>query len=195
MTDNLYKLKGGTKLPITSQRKIKEDDQKVEDDKLTKLTERVDEIEAKIPNVAEVVKTLKIGGKNQLELRDIKGARLDMRDQRWHGGGGNTAVVALSDVATPSLDASTGIEFTLIATGDRTIAVPSSPTNGQKITIRHFASGGARTLALNTGTGGFRFGTDLTSLSQTASGKTDYIGAIYNLTDNKWDVVAYIKGY
>ena len=61
--------------------------------------------------------------------------------------------------------------------------------------IQHYASGGARTLALNTGAGGFRFGSDIAALTQTASGKTDYIGAIYNGTDSFWDVVGYVKGF
>lgn len=104
-------------------------------------------------------------------------------------------VVALSDGATPALDASLGTVFRLAAAGNRTIAVPSNATAGQKIVIQHYASGGARTLALNTGAGGFRFGTDVTALTETASGKTDYIGCIYNDTDSKWDVVAYAKGY
>lgn len=104
-------------------------------------------------------------------------------------------VVTLSDGATPALDASLGTVFVLTAAGDRTIAVPSNATAGQKIVIRHLASGGARTLALNSGAGGFRFGTSITALTQTASGKTDYIGCIYNSTDSKWDVVAYSKGF
>ncbi|CAB4177312.1 hypothetical protein UFOVP998_10 [uncultured Caudovirales phage] len=103
--------------------------------------------------------------------------------------------VTLTDGATPALNAALGDTFTLTAAGDRTIAVPSNPSADQKITIRHLASGGARTLALNSGTGGFRFGSDVTALTQTASGKTDYIGCIYNATDNKWDVVAVVKGY
>ncbi len=104
-------------------------------------------------------------------------------------------VVALTDGATPALDASLGTIFTLVAAGNRTIAVPSNATNGQKIIIRHLASGGAQTLALNTGAGGFRFGTDITALTATTSAKTDYIGCIYNGTDSFWDVVAYSKGY
>ena len=104
-------------------------------------------------------------------------------------------VIALSDGATPALDASLGNVFTLAAAGNRTIAVPSNPTNGQKIIIRHLASGGARTLALNTGAGGFRFGTDITALTATTSGKTDYIGCIYSSIDSFWDVVAYVKGF
>jgi len=106
-----------------------------------------------------------------------------------------TTPVALSDGATPALDASLGNIFTLAAAGDRTIAVPSNPTEGQKIIIVHLASGGARTLALNSGTGGFSFGSDITALSQTASGKYDYIGCVYNTTANKWHVIAYVKGY
>ena len=104
-------------------------------------------------------------------------------------------VSVLSDGATPALDASLGNFFTLSAAGDRTIAVPTNATNGQKIVIRHLASGGARTLALNSGAGGFSFGSDITALSQTVSGKYDYIGCIYNSTSSFWDVVSYIKGF
>lgn len=110
-------------------------------------------------------------------------------------GGTGAATVALSDGATPALDASLGTVFRLAAAGDRTIAVPSNATASQRIIIQHYASGGARTLALNSGAGGFRFGTDVTALTETTSGKTDYIGCVYNDTDSKWDVVAYAKGY
>ncbi len=104
-------------------------------------------------------------------------------------------VVTLTDGATPALDASLGNTFLLTAAGDRTIAVPTNPTSGQRILIAHKASGAHRTLSLNTGTGGFRFGTDITALSITTNTKTDYIGAIYNSVDNCWDVVSYIKGF
>ena len=60
-------------------------------------------------------------------------------------------VVILTDVATPALDASAVSVFQLTAGGNRTIAVPSNASNGQKIIIRHTASGADRTLALNTG--------------------------------------------
>jgi hypothetical protein len=104
-------------------------------------------------------------------------------------------VNVLTDGANPALDASLGKVHRLVAAGNRTIAAPTNPTAGQQIIIEHTASGGDRTLALDTGTGGFRFGTDITALTQTASGKTDYIGCIYNATANKWDVVAYAKGF
>lgn len=104
-------------------------------------------------------------------------------------------VVTLVDGATPALDASLGSVFILVAVGNRTIAVPTNPVNGQKIVIRHLASGGARTLSLNSGAGGFRFGSDVAALTATASGKIDYVGCIYNSTDSKWDVIAVSKGY
>lgn len=105
------------------------------------------------------------------------------------------SVVTLADGATPALDASLGNEFVLTAAGNRTIAVPTNATSGQKIIIRHVASGGARTLALNSGAGGFRFGSDITSLSATASGKTDYIGCVYNSVASFWDVISVTKGF
>lgn len=104
-------------------------------------------------------------------------------------------VITLSDGATPALDASLGNEFSLTAAGNRTIGIPTNPTAGQKIIIIHLASGGARTLALNSGAGGFRFGSDITSLSATASGKKDYIGCVYNLADTFWDVLSVTKGF
>lgn len=104
-------------------------------------------------------------------------------------------VVALTDGATPALNASLGDIFTLSAAGNRTIAVPSNPTDGQKIIIVHHASGGARTLALNTGAGGFVFGEDVDALTATTSGKRDFIGCIYNAGLSKWAVVAVSKGY
>ena len=103
--------------------------------------------------------------------------------------------VNLTDGATPALDSQAGGVFRLAASGNRTIAVPSNPIAGKKIVIQHYASGAARTLALNTGANGFRYGSDITALTETASGKTDYIGAIWNDTDSFWDVVAYVKGF
>ncbi len=98
-------------------------------------------------------------------------------------------VVALIDTATPALDASLGNTFTLIATGNRTIAVPTNPTDGQNIFIIHKASGGARTLSLNTGAGGFKFGSNVTSITQTASGEYAVIGCKYSALLGYWMVL------
>jgi hypothetical protein len=133
---------------------------------------------------------------------DADGEALENKDGTGEAGpagadgvDGGAVEVTLTDGATPALDASLGNAFILTAAGNRTIAVPSNPTNGKRILIRHKASGGARTLALNTGAGGFRFGSTITALTETASGKTDYIGCIWNSVDSYWDVVAYVKGF
>ncbi len=155
-------------------------------DSVTTLT-RVSVANSKIGGVAG---TDKIELSGSARVRFISDALL--ANTLWRAVGG---VVQLADTATPELDASLGNVFRLEATADRVIAVPSNPRPGQKIVIQHYASGGARTLGLNTGAGGFRFGVDVTGLTATASGKTDYIGAIFNAEDNFWDVVAYAKGY
>jgi hypothetical protein len=87
--------------------------------------------------------------------------------------------------------------YRAVTAGDRILTI--NPANlavpgGQKVVIEHKASGAARTLTLDTGTGKFRLPSTIT-ITQTASGQTDYIGAIYNTNDNKWDVVAYTKGF
>lgn len=106
------------------------------------------------------------------------------------------AVATLTDGASVAVNAALKASYyRLVAAGDRTIAAPTGAVDGQKIIIQHLASGAARTLALTSGAGGFRFGSDITALTQTASSKTDYIGAIYNGTDSRWDVVAYTKGF
>lgn len=105
--------------------------------------------------------------------------------------------VVLTDGATVSLDASLGSGlFVLSATGNRTVAIPTNAVDGQKIVIKHYASGGDRTLSLASGTGGFLFGLDITTLTATTSGTSDFIGCIYQGgATNKWFVVAYAKGF
>lgn len=104
--------------------------------------------------------------------------------------------VTLADGAGSVIDASTGSFFTQSASADRTLGTPTNPTDGQKIIIRFYASSGARTLTLPVaGNGDFSFGSDVTAITQTVSGKYDYIGCIYNGTSQRWNVVAYAKGY
>ena len=104
--------------------------------------------------------------------------------------------VTLSDGATIATDASLGNRFRVSSAVDRTLGAPTNGTDGQQCVWSWTNSdSSAHTLTLDTGTGGFRFGSDLTSISATAAGKTDHITAIYNSTDNKWDVVGNVKGY
>jgi hypothetical protein len=67
--------------------------------------------------------------------------------------------------------------------------------DGQRVVWEITASGGQRQLALATGAGGFVFGNDVTGLTATSAGTTDYLGAIYNMAVNRWRVVAYTKGF
>lgn len=106
-----------------------------------------------------------------------------------------TATVTLTDGATIAMDASTGVTFLITATGNRTLLAPSNPSTGEVKRIAHTASGADRTLSLTTGAGGFRFGAEITALTATTSGTTDYIGILYNLADDRWDVVSYMKGF
>ena len=103
-------------------------------------------------------------------------------------------ITALVDAATITTDAATGNVFTVTLGGNRTLANPTNPTNGQRVTWRVKQDGtGSRTLAFGAA---FRFGTDLISATlSTTAGKLDFIGAIYNGNDAKWDVTSFIRGY
>jgi hypothetical protein len=105
------------------------------------------------------------------------------------------APVTLTDGATVNLDAAAGKVFKLTAAGDRTLASPTNAVDGRGIIIAHTASAAARTLTLATGSNGaFKFNTDITALTATTSGLTDYIGAIYDSTAQRWHVISYAKG-
>lgn len=161
--------------------------------KFTKTASAVNEITVK-NNSTGVNPRISATGETNVALElSGKGARgIAAVNAMWK------AEVTLTPGATPALDASLGNTFYVAATGNYIIAVPSNaPASGysQEITIVHYASGGARTLGLNTGAGGFRFGADITALTQTTSGKKDYIGCKWCQTDSFWDVVAYAKGF
>ena len=78
--------------------------------------------------------------------------------------------------------------------GNRTLANPTNPTDGQKVTWEIIQDAtGSRTLTLGAK---FALGTDIssTTLTTTAS-KRDFLGAVYNATADKWYVIAFVKGY
>ena len=81
-------------------------------------------------------------------------------------------------------------QFNVTAQGSNlTIASPTNPTDGQKLTIRIKDNGTTRTLTWDPTTSVFRaIGTTLPLL--TTANKTIYVGCIYNSDDTKWDVVA-----
>lgn len=78
--------------------------------------------------IDSIIKEIKKG--KLLELKDIKGARLDMNDQRWHGGG-------------PTLVAGTGITITDNSNGTKTLTAsgglnsetPTGTVDGSNLTF------------------------------------------------------------
>ncbi len=103
-------------------------------------------------------------------------------------------VVALTDAATIAVDATLGDIFDVTLAGNRTLGNPTGAVNGQKLLFRIKQDAtGSRTLAYGTK---YRFGTDLTSaVLSTAAGKIDRVGVEYHSTDDKFDVIALMRGY
>jgi hypothetical protein len=100
--------------------------------------------------------------------------------------------VTLTDAATIATDASLGNHFRVTLGGNRTLGNPTNPTDGQMglWEIRQDGTG-SRTLTLDTK---FRFTSAVPSITlSTSASKLDYIGARYNLADDKWDVIAFAK--
>lgn len=102
--------------------------------------------------------------------------------------------VNLVDGATIATDASSGNLFRVTLGGNRTLSNPTNATDGQLITwsLKQDATGG-RTIALDTK---FRFGTDITSVTlSTSASKTDHLGVRYNGVDDRFDVIAFVRGF
>lgn len=103
----------------------------------------------------------------------------------------------LTDAATIAVDAALNDHFTVTLGGNRTLGNPTNPPGAGQSQMILFAirqdGTGSRTLALDTK---YRLGADITAVTlSTGAGKTDYLGVRYNVTDDKWDVVAFVKGY
>lgn len=100
-------------------------------------------------------------------------------------------VVALTDGATINTDASAGNVFKVTLAGNRTLAAPTNPSAGQECVWVFTQDGtGNRTITLNAV---FRNLTGLSSITlSTAAGAVDYMTAVYNLEDTKWDVIGFV---
>jgi hypothetical protein len=108
------------------------------------------------------------------------------------------APVVITYAASATFNAQSGLTkiARVTATGAMTMTAPTNPVDGQKVIIEFGASSGsALLLTLASGAGGFGFGSDITALTATASGKIDRVGVIYNANANLWHVVAYVKGF
>jgi hypothetical protein len=94
--------------------------------------------------------------------------------------------VTSSATVTPNADSDGLVIITAQAAG-LTIAAPSgTPTQGQRLMIRIKDNGTARSITWNAI---FR-AIGVTLPTTTVISKTHYIGAVYNSTDTKWDVLA-----
>lgn len=142
-------------------------------------------------------RSLTLSGANGLNM-SFAGAPITTLGAITAGRAMNSGVVALTDAATITTDAALGNTFTVTLAGNRTMAAPTNPTNGQRIIYRIKQDGsGSRTLTWATGTNGsFRFGTTITGITlTTTASKTDYIEWVYNLADQRWDVISVNKGF
>lgn len=98
----------------------------------------------------------------------------------------SSTVTANSDTTDIATMVMTGV------TGTLTIAAPTgTPTDGQKLIFRINATN-AQTYSFNAT---FTFSTTTVAPVTLAAGKTDYIGAMWNATSSKWDVVAVDAGH
>ncbi|GAB2964462.1 hypothetical protein [Saccharothrix stipae] len=104
------------------------------------------------------------------------------------------APVTLTDAATITTDASVANVFRVTLAGNRTLANPTNPVDGQRLTweFTQDATGG-RTITLGNA---FVFGADLPAVTlSTAPAATDVLGAQYHAASGKWRVLALAKGF
>jgi hypothetical protein len=103
-------------------------------------------------------------------------------------------VVNLTDAATIAVDASQGNDYRLTIAGDRTLATPSNPTDGQKVIIQVTqGSGGGFTLSYGSG---YEFSAALPQPPlSTAAGDTDLLAFVYNAAKSRWLLAAFVPGF
>lgn len=103
-------------------------------------------------------------------------------------------IAVLAPAATLNTDATVAYYFRATLFINTTLANPTGAFDGQRLVWELIQDAtGSRTLTLGSK---FAFGTDITAatLTTTAS-KRDFITAIYNLSADKFYVVAFVKGY
>lgn len=104
------------------------------------------------------------------------------------------AVVSLTDAPTVVVDASLGNDFRLTVGGNRTMATPTNPANGEQI-IFQVTQGPGSPFTL-TWDSGYEFSADLPQPTlSTAAGQTDLLGFVYNATKGTWLLAAFLNGF
>lgn len=97
----------------------------------------------------------------------------------------------------PNADTTDLYILTALTDATATFAAPTgTPAQGQKLMIRITDSGGPRTLAWNSGTGGYSASTDLALPLTTTASKTMYLMFVYNATGTaKWNLLAKLDNF
>lgn len=105
-----------------------------------------------------------------------------------------TRIVPLTDAATINIEASLGNLFRVTLGGNRTLANPTNPIAGQKMIFEIKQDGtGNRTISLGNK---FRVPSGIGAITlSTGAGSGDRLGVVYNEADDKFDVVAFVKGF
>jgi len=107
----------------------------------------------------------------------------------------NPTTVTTASTATLTPDISAGDQFTITAQAAAlSVANPTgTPVNGQKMMIRIKDNGTARAITWS-GTQ-YRASSDLALPTTTVINKTMYLGFIWNSTDSKWDMLAFLNNF
>ncbi|MGH3205923.1 MAG: hypothetical protein ACRDP5_28310 [Streptosporangiaceae bacterium] len=101
-------------------------------------------------------------------------------------------VIALTDGATISLDADDGNVFTVTLGGNRTLANPTNPSDGQLICLRVTQDGtGYKTLAYGSA---YVFGSLAAPVLSAAAGAVDLLFFQYSAAAGKWTLVLFAPG-
>ena len=107
-----------------------------------------------------------------------------------------TTTSASTATLTPNLASGDTFNITAQAAG-LTIASPIGTfVSNQKLMIRIEDDGTARAITWTTGSGGsYRASTDLPLPTTTIATKTMYLGFIWNSTDSRWDMIAFLNNF
>jgi hypothetical protein len=103
-------------------------------------------------------------------------------------------ITSTTSTATPTPDVDTTDVYILTAlAATATFGAPTgTATHGQQLIIRIKDNASAQTLNWNAA---YRASTDLALPTTTTSGKTLYLGFMYNTTDSKWDLLAKLDNF
>jgi hypothetical protein len=104
------------------------------------------------------------------------------------------AVVNLADAASIAVDASLGNDFRVTIAGNRSMNIPTNPSDGQQIVIQVTQGPGGSFML--TWASGYEFSADLPQPTlSTNAGQTDLLGFIYNSAKDTWLFAAYVNGF